>query len=194
MTKEKKHQSPIVKHTDLFDVTKKDLQEDILKAISSAKTKQNNLNKVYQRIACSLIVHVEKHGDVRVISNFIDTLSDSLHIKSMQKFFENYSRASYITRENKETGKKEIALVYDKKKTTKLGEALENPWWKAKGRSEVKPVNAIEGFDSFITRLEKRKDKDIEEDVIPSDLLQALRDVRDKYARENGEVTTQQAA
>lgn len=92
------------------------------KAQSESRLRQDTENVELQRIACSHIVHLAKHKDIRVIRKFLDEgMHDATRKDSMVAFFERYSMV-VVSEEGK--------INVDTTKATNLGDALCTAWWK----------------------------------------------------------------
>lgn len=106
------------------------------KETSSVIKKSEERHIAYQIISCSLLRHLAEHKDIRLIRRMLEEFPSSLRIDAMQKFLIKYGQISFKLDENgeriMEDGKP--VLIFDKKKKLHLGEALETPWWLAKGK------------------------------------------------------------
>ena len=124
----------MAKETTKAVITEKDLFKDE-KAASAAEEKAvtagQSLQKTYQRIVCTYLVHLAKHKDIRVIRRMLDNMPQSLRKDSMQKFILQYGTVKAVEDEN---GK--ATYHYDGTKKLQLGLALEKAWWLAKAPTE----------------------------------------------------------
>lgn len=95
-----------------------------------------SLQILYQRIACSALLHLAQHGNIGIITKVVKEMPWPLCKDSMQKFLETYGPVSFRVDETTGGLKKDkngyLVPYFDKKKNLQLGLALENPWWLVK--------------------------------------------------------------
>ncbi len=113
----------IVKESSLYDVT--DAGGAVINAaIVSGMKKLNTVQIEFQRIACSVLLHVAKHGDIRIVRNLFEKMEGSMaNTTSMKKWFDLYAPVTFD-----DTGE----VHYSKDKLVKLADAMTRAWWKAK--------------------------------------------------------------
>lgn len=136
---------PVTDGTKLYTTLKA-----IDEAIASASSQANDVQIEFQKIACSVIVHLGKNFDIRVFNRMLDAMPEGMRKDSMAAFFDKYSVVAFD-----EEGQAGI----NKTKGTKLGEALTNPWWKAKKAMPYVPYSFIEKLKEFKAQAEKRAKK-----------------------------------
>ena len=78
---------------------------------------------VYQKIACSCLLHLAVHHDIRVVRQMLDNMPQSFSREAMQKFLIRYGQIAI------KTDLDESSIHFDKSKELKLGLALETKWW-----------------------------------------------------------------
>lgn len=135
-------------------------EADIAKAIVAAEKKGNSVQNEYWTIAASLLVHLAKHKDIRIIRRVIEGFPEGMRKNSMLAYFEKFGSVRVLTEENAITFKGQKGdIVYDAKRKLNLAGALETPWWKAAKEPEYKAFDLDKMIDNVI-RLADRKMKD----------------------------------
>lgn len=127
-------------------------QADIKGAITEVKTKGSALQLELQKIACSLILHSGEHKDSRFINSTLDQLfhdmPDSFRKDAMAQFLVKYG--NLVITEEQQGDKTIEVLRVDTTKGIKLGEALENAWWKAKKPASLKPYDFMDAMEKAL--------------------------------------------
>lgn len=156
-----------IKASELYTTSKA-----INAATNTASKVGHNLQLEYQRIACSVIKHLDAHKDIRVVRHMMDTLPEGMRKKSMSAFLDKFASVSFV--DNEETGKQEIN--YNKDKASNLVGALVFPWWKAATESKYIPFNLEVELQKLIHRAEGKLKKGVSEDkgdnVTPEQIAQ----------------------
>ena len=106
----------------------------------------NALQAGAHKLACSVLRHVGEHGDVRVVSKFIASFPDMARVNAVKAWFEAHGP---VTFENAGV------VNYVKGGKTRLGEAMEIPFWKFAPEAEYKPIDPAKALNSLIAKLEK---------------------------------------
>lgn len=123
---------------------------EIEKAVKVAVKSGETLGKAYQRIACSAIVHLSQHKDIRIVRNILETMPPVLRKQAMAAFFDRYASVRVDA---------EGVFHYDAKKKAKLGEALEKPWQSTIRDQEYRPFVFEQAVMELIKKAETRLDK-----------------------------------
>lgn len=147
-TKTKEAAKPFFKQAQLYTTTAQ-INDAIAKAVKSANTVQ----LAYQKIACSAIVHLHEHKDIRVIRNLLDTMPEGLRKVAMATFFDRYAQVRFDD---------EGQAHYDATKKTQLGLALEKAWWKTVKESVYTPFVFQAEVQKLIDRAEARFTKGVD--------------------------------
>jgi hypothetical protein len=161
--------TPVVTEQSLYKSTR-----EILNATVAVGKKAKDLQLELQRIAVSVIIHLETHKDIRIVRNFWQVLPTSIRRDALVAYFDKYA-AIQIVKAQKENKTAQIMDInnpdeskietvdyqfyYDKSKKNDVRNAMLNMWWKAKSEPDFTPVNYIKflkGVESFIKRAEKR--------------------------------------
>lgn len=107
--------------------------------------------------ACSVIKHLDKHGDIRMVERLIGAMPDMSRVNSMKHWLETFAKVSFSGAD----GKTLEHPAYVSSKTTRLGEAMEKPFWKfrqTEGTAYV-PLVLETYLDNQIKRLKQDQEK-----------------------------------
>lgn len=120
-------------------------EAEINKATDSLKSRGSSLQKDAHILACSVLAHVAEHHDIRVLSRFLAAFPDMARVNAVRSWFEAFGPVTF----NGNTPS------YVKDGKTRLGDAMETPFWKFKPEPEYKPIDRDAALDTLIKRLEK---------------------------------------
>lgn len=121
-------------------------EADINKAIESIKRRGASLQADMHKVACSILLHLGKHQDVRVLRRFLEAVPEMSRANALRQWFETFGPVSY------EGGK----AVYDREKKVRLGNAIEKPFWRFKANEGTPYVPLMDQyFKNQISKLEK---------------------------------------
>lgn len=122
-------------------------QADIVTAIESIRTTGKKLDLMIQTAACSIIAHVEKHGDITLINTLVDAMPNGSRVNALRDYMTNFSKGTYDD-ESK-------AFKFDKTKTTNQAGAEAIMW------TEFSPEKPYVAFDlnALLAGLLKKADK-----------------------------------
>jgi hypothetical protein len=95
------------------------------------------------KLACSVLAHVGEHGDVRVVSRFLDSFPEMSRVNAVRAWFENFGPVTFEGNVPK----------FVRGGKTRLGEALETPFWQFKPEAEYKPLNPAAELERLAKRL-----------------------------------------
>jgi hypothetical protein len=95
------------------------------------------------KLACSVLAHVGEHGDIRVVSRFLDGFPEMSRVNAVRSWFEAFGPISFEGNDPK----------FVRGAKTRLGEALETPFWQFKPEAEYKPLNAAAELERLAKRL-----------------------------------------
>lgn len=141
--------------------------ETIITAIENVRKSGVKLDNMIQVAACSVINHVEKHGDITLVNTLLDAMPNGSRVNALRDFILTFGKVEYD-----EATK---AMVYAKGKETDL-EGAQNIMW-----SEFKPEAPYVAFDlnGLIQGILKKADKALKDDKecknVDVNLLAALR-------------------
>jgi hypothetical protein len=121
-------------------------EAEINKAIESIKRRGSALQADMHKAACSVLLHLGKHEDIRVLRRFLDALPDMTRTNAMRQWFEAFGPVSY------KNGTAEL----NKDNPVRLGNAMEKPFWKFKANEGAPYVPLADTyFASIVSKLEK---------------------------------------
>lgn len=131
-----------------------------VKDIQAESTRLKGVGNSYQHdlhvLACSVLQHVHKNGQINVLVHFLADIPDSVRVNSLQTWFETFGIVSYKAAM---PGDK-AAWRIDRTKTTKLGDAMVKPFWKFKALegAPYQPLDMNKFIESTIKTLTKDKE------------------------------------
>lgn len=153
-------------------------------AAVKSRAGQESMNVELQRIACSHLVHLGKHKDIRVIRNFLENhMHEAMRKDSMTAFFVKFGLATVDAEGN---------IGIDTSKPTMLGLALETAWWKLTKPTVYRGWVFEEQLASFIAQAEKHLLKPKEGDKVTPQQVAAIANLKAQMttAAQTGEVAT----
>lgn len=121
--------------------------------IASIHTTGQTLQTQMHLVACSVLQHVGKHGDIRVLMKLINAMPDMSRKNSLIQWFETFGNVRY-SKEGK-------TFVLVKDKPIKLGTAIDKPFWKFKATEGVmyEPIDIAALVAQTIAKLTKDAEK-----------------------------------
>ena len=141
----------------------------IVAAIEDIRVTGKKLDNMIQVAACSVIQHVEKHGDITLVNTLIEAMPNGSRVNALRDFIATFSKAEYD-----EATK---AFKFNKEKKTDLAGAQAIMW------TEFKPEQPYVAFDlqALLSSLLKKADKALSDapQEVDLELLAALRSVTD---------------
>ena len=138
---------------------------DIVSAIEDIRATGKKLDSMIQVAACSVIQHVEKHGDITLVNTLIDAMPNGSRVNALRDFIATFGKVSYDDAAK--------AFTFDKAKKTDLAGAQAIMW------TEFKPEQAYVAFDLsvLLASVLKKADKALSDapHEVDLELLAALR-------------------
>lgn len=177
-------------------------EKDILIALVNANKTATQLQVEYQRVAVSLLQHLNIHRDIRIIANFFNKavalskeqqeaidkamkiakvdrhellyFPSSMFLEAMVTFMSTYGQVTF--KKELIEGKQKVIPVFDKDKEFNLDGALKNAWYKKAHQSleKIHNFNLLEAIDKLLTQAKKHQAKIKDGDFVPSDLVDGL--------------------
>ena len=134
-------------------------QKAILKEANELKAIGASYQQRLHVLACSVLAHVAKHGQINVLVHFLETVPDMVRVNSLQKWFETFGNVTFSALDN--TDSKKATWRVDNSKKVRLGDAMVKPFWQFKANEGVayEPLD----LDKFIERNVKMLQKDVDE-------------------------------
>lgn len=116
--------------------------DNVVKSLSKSRDKLHV-------IACSALAHVAKHGDIRIVTRFLDQVggTDIVRLNSLRRWFETFGPITFDGN----------TAMFDREKSTRLGDAMIKPFWKIVGMEGVayKPMDVPAQLERFVKSLKK---------------------------------------
>jgi hypothetical protein len=122
-------------------------EAEINKAVSRFTRHGQLLQAEAHRIACSVLRHVGEYRDIHVVRRFLDAMPDMARANALRTWFETFGPVTFDGN----------VAYFNKAGKTKLGEAIDKPFWKFKANEgeEYQPVNPSALIEALIKKLEK---------------------------------------
>lgn len=155
-------------------------KQTIIAAIEDIRTTGKKLDQMIQVAACSVIAHVEKHGDVTLVNTLVEAMPNGSRVNALRDFLNTFGKVVY------DEASKEFK--FDKSKETDLVGAQNIMW------TEFKPEQPYVAFDlkALIQGVLKKADTAAKDDKhkeeIDFELLAQLRAVVEVDAELEGTV------
>lgn len=107
------------------------------------------------KLACSVLLHLGTHKDVRVVETFLKSMPAMVRVNGLRAWFEKFGPIKFVT-EGEGEGAVEV-LTYVKDKPTLIGEAIEKPFWRftATEGKPYQPLDLSVETNKFIDKLLK---------------------------------------
>lgn len=99
--------------------------------------------------ACSVLQHVGKHSDVRLIESLLTAVPDMTRKNAIRAWFEEFGPVMF----------EDEKAVFVKGKRTLVGDAWAKPFWSFKPEEKYVPLDLAAAFKSFVKKLEKDQKK-----------------------------------
>mgnify|MGYP000931645864 CR=1 FL=1 len=152
------------------DLSKKEatLAEDIQSLAADIKQFGIDSNAMHDKlkvICARCVIVAVVHGQTTPANDLIEVMKDkSYRLNHLRDWF--IKRGPFIWKDKSlkfDKNKRDALLTQYNKNKMKFASVLtQNPFWKDKKEAEYKPVNAIEGFEQFI----KKMDKSLENEAV----------------------------
>jgi len=153
--------TPIVTKESLYKTTKA-IEAAIVAAIAAGNTVQQE----YQRIACSAMVHLYQHGDIRIVRHLLATLPEGMRKVSMATFFDKFAPVTFDD---------DGEVHYNKERKLDLAGALSLAWWKAAKEAVYTPFVLEAELKKLIEKASKKLAKGVKEgDHVTNTMLVTL--------------------
>ncbi len=118
--------------------------------IADIKTRGESLARDTHIAACSVLLHVGKHSDIRMVTRLLDAVHATTRKNALMAWFEHYGQVTF-------GAKGECTFVADK--ATMLGEAMAKPFWQFSPEPAYKPLDIGTFIDSMVKKLKTDTDK-----------------------------------
>lgn len=144
-------------------------KKDIVAAIEDIRATGKKLDNMIQVAACSVIQHIEKHGDITLLNSLVEAMPKGSRVNALRDFLGTFAKVTYD-----EATK---SFAYDKTKKTDL-EGAQNIMW-----TEFAPEKPYVAFDlqALLASVLKKADAALSDDQrkgeVDCELLAKLRNV-----------------
>jgi hypothetical protein len=121
-------------------------ESNIIKAFDSIKRRGVSLQRELHIAACSVLAHVGKHKDIRLVTRALESVPDMVRGNALRSWFDAFAPVTF------DKGK----AKYDSSKQVRLADAMGKPFWsfKAKEGTEYESPNFAKLIESLVKRLE----------------------------------------
>lgn len=198
-----KKAKPIIQLVNIIEpTTLYKSEKDILVALVSANKTAIQLQVEYQRVAVSLLQHLNTHRDIRIIANFFNKaialtkeqqesmdkamkiakvdrhellyFPSSMFLEAMVTFMATYGQVTF--KKELIDGKQKVIPMFDKDKEFNLTGALQNAWYKKAKQSleQIINYNLLDAIGNLLTQAKKHQAKVKDGDFIPADIVDGL--------------------
>ena len=115
-------------------------------AILSLHDRSQTLQTDMHTVACSVLAHVGKHRDTRVVMKLINAVPDMVRMNSLKLWFETFGNVKF---DGKDT------VLTDN--PCKIADAMKKPFWKFKALegTPYEPVDVLAMINNMVKKLEK---------------------------------------
>ncbi len=120
-------------------------------AIKSAKVVGETYQRELNKIALSLLAHMGKNKDIRLVNKFIGSVSDAIRVNALRSWFETFGNMSYDTEAK--------AMVYNGARKVRLADAMGNPFWKFQPEADYVPMDVEKAVAGLFKRIQKDTEK-----------------------------------
>ena len=101
-------------------------------------------------LACSILSHVGKHHDVRLVTTMLESVGDMVRKNAIKAWFEAHGPIAFDDKGS---------IRFEKSRPLQLAKAMGTPFWKFKPESEYVPLVMDKTFDRWIKQLETDQTK-----------------------------------
>jgi hypothetical protein len=124
-----------------------DGEAKLLAAIKQFGERSTSLQMEAHVIACSILKHVEKHGDIRMVNTLLAAVGkeNMLRMNALKEWFEKFGKIAF---------EKDNACYVGSAKT-RLADAMAVPFWKLVKEAVYQPLNMSTYIEKQIKLLQK---------------------------------------
>lgn len=118
---------------------------EIETAITSIHKRGQSLQRDIHVAACSVLQHVAKHSDVRLVAKLIAAMPEMGRANALRDWFTEYGPVLFDDKG---------ACQFVKGKATKLGAAMADPFYKFSPEKPYVPLDMAKAIEGFIKRVQ----------------------------------------
>lgn len=133
------------------------------KAIASIATRGKKFEKDVHIAACSVLNHVELHGDITLANKLIEAVPTLARKNALRDWFIAFGKLGYDA--------KNKTMTYDKNKVTLQDDANDTPFWEFKPEAEYVPFDLTAAIQNVLKRAQKAAEHG---DKLDTEKLKAL--------------------
>lgn len=138
----------------------------ITKAINSIETRGKKLDQDIQIAACSIIGHIDEHGDVTLANTLINAMPKGSRVNALLDFINTFGKVSYDEAEK--------AFTFNRDKKTDLVGAVGIMWTEFKPEAPYKPLDLQIMLQQLLKKANERSTVATDQDNIDPKLLAKL--------------------
>lgn len=113
-------------------------------AIKSIHGRGQSLQKDIHIAACSVLAHVAKHSDVRLVAKLIAAMPEFGRANALREWFVAFGPVLFDDKG---------VCIFVKDKATAIGAAMAMPFYKFSPEKPYMPLDMVKALDSFIKRI-----------------------------------------
>ncbi|MGX9944904.1 hypothetical protein ACTG4Q_20800 [Bradyrhizobium denitrificans] len=118
----------------------------IKKALASIQTRGASLQRDIHVAACSVLAHVGKHSDIRLVTELLKALPDMTRKNAVKAWFEAHGPVLFVEGD---------VIKFNPATTLRLGDAMAKPFWVFKPEAEYVPMDIAKSIDSLVKKMER---------------------------------------
>ncbi|TYO65485.1 hypothetical protein FXV83_16245 [Bradyrhizobium hipponense] len=118
----------------------------IKKALASIKTRGATLQRDIHVACCSVLAHVGKHSDIRLVTELLSSLPDMTRKNAVKAWFEFFGPVTFA-----EGGD----IKFNGANPVKLGDAMAKPFYAFKPEADYVPMDIAKSIDSLVKKMER---------------------------------------
>ncbi|WP_439357865.1 hypothetical protein [Bradyrhizobium sp. DASA03007] len=119
---------------------------NITKRLATLKTTMASAQAETHLLACSVLAHVGKHKDVRLVTTLLESVGDMVRTNAIRAWFEAHGPVAFDDKG---------AIRYAGERPTQIAKAMGTPFWKFKPEAAYVPMEIGKSFDRWVKALEK---------------------------------------
>lgn len=126
------------------------------------------LEALMHQNACSALAHVAKHKDIRQVRGLMDRMEHmgAIRVNALKAWFEFFGPVTFADG---------TTATFDKAKATKLGAAMEAPFWQFKPEAQYIPLDVAKSLDQLVKKLDKdAKETGLDHSALRTQLLKLM--------------------
>lgn len=124
-------------------------------AISNIASRGRKLDSDIQACGLSILLHIENHGDITKANKLWDAMPKGSRRNALIEWFISFGKLKVSDKDDK----RKVPLVFDRKKETRLQDAMDKPWYECKPEQAPDLVFDVEAqLRTLLKRVKKAQD------------------------------------